>query len=147
MRRNGRETRPRSGSTGRWIAATLLVACALACAPTPGRGESASTAAAGQEKGSTPTIRPLVPATDSIGVVPARFEWTPVEGADRYAINVYNDVDRLLWRQDDLRVPSVARPDELELESGTYFWRVSAMGDGRMLADSGWSAFIVRTEK
>lgn len=137
-----------AGSAGTWrrIAATLVIAGALACAPSSGQGEASPTAAAEQRKSSAPTIRPLVPATDSVGGVPARFEWTPVEGADRYGISVYNEVDRLLWRQDDISTSSVTRPQGLELEAGTYFWRISALRDDQMLADSGWSAFVVRTD-
>lgn len=117
----------------RWMGVTMIVGVALACSPSAENNESAG-----------PSIRHLLPATDSIGDRPARFEWTPVPGADRYAISVYNDVDRLLWRREDIDGPSVARPDELDLDSGTYFWRVSAIRENKQLADSGWSAFIVR---
>jgi hypothetical protein len=129
---------------GRWIGVTTIVGVALACAPSAGRSEGASGNGTEQRESAGPSIRHLVPATDSIGDLPARFEWTPVPGADRYAISVYNDVDRLLWRREDIDASSVARPDELDLDAGTYFWRVSAIRDNRQLADSGWSAFIVR---
>jgi hypothetical protein len=66
-----------------------------------------------------------------------------VDGADRYAIGIWNESDRLVWREDGLRVPSVLRPETLDLESGTYFWSVSAMRDDQQVASSGLSAFVV----
>jgi len=42
-------------------------------------------------------------------------------------------------------VTSVARPDDVNFEPGTYFWSVSALRNGEELADSGLSAFVVRT--
>jgi hypothetical protein len=88
-------------------------------------------------------IRHLVPAPDSSGDVPARFEWTPVKGADRYAINVFNEIDIPVWQQDDLREPRVDWPKELRVESGTYFWVIAALKDDRPIAQSGRAAFVV----
>jgi hypothetical protein len=127
----------------RWTGLTALVMLALACAPTADHDDT-SRAATEQKRDAAPTIRHLTPPTDSVGALPSRFEWTPVEGADRYAIGLYNDVDRLLWRREDITTPSVARPAELELEAGTYFWRIAAIRDDKQFADSGWSAFVVR---
>lgn len=129
---------------GRWTAVTMIVGVALACTPSAGQSEGVPPARAEQRESAGPSIRHLIPATDSIGGLPPRFEWTPVEGADRYAISVYNDVNRLLWQNEDVAISSVARPDALDLEAGTYVWRVSAIRENRQLADSGWSAFIVR---
>lgn len=126
----------------RWAGVMALVVIALACAPSAEHEERAQPAPDASR--AKPTIRHLTPAADSVGELPARFEWTPVEGADRYAIGVWNDVDRLLWRREDISMSSVARPEELDLDAGTYFWRVSAIRDNQQLADSGWSAFVVR---
>lgn len=128
----------------KWAITPLVVTFALACTWSPDRGEGASAPAEGPRDSSAPTIRHLVPAADSIGDLPPRFEWTPVEGADRYTIGLWNDVDRLLWRQEDVHATSIDRPDLLDLDSGTYFWRVQALSDSRQVADSGWSAFVVR---
>lgn len=138
-------TREHGRSTWRWAGAAVLVAFALACTPSPGQTEAASPDAPPEQATSpAPTIHHLQPVTNSIGGLPPRFEWTPVEGADRYVIGLWNEVDRLLWRQDDIRTSSIVRPEELDLEAGTYFWRVAAIREGREVADSGWSAFIVR---
>lgn len=130
----------------RWGAAALAVTLALACAPAPGRGEAAPAETAAQSRPDEIEIRPILPATDSVGSAPSRFAWTPVKGADHYSIAVYNDVDRMLWQNEDVRDASVPKPAELELPAGTYFWRVAAIGGDKLLADSGWSAFVVRTE-
>lgn len=128
----------------RWTAVVAIVGVALACAPSAGNGESAAAGTAAQPATAKIEIRHVVPATDSIGGLPARFEWTPVDGADRYAISVFNDVDRLLWQREDVPTAFVDRPAQLDLDAGTYFWRVNAIRDNRQIADSGWSAFIVR---
>jgi len=120
-----------------------MVMLALACAPSA-EHDAAIVDASQQKSGAAPTIRHLTPAADSVGGLPSRFEWTPVDGADRYAIGVWNDVDRLLWRREDISTVSVDRPAELDLDAGTYFWRVSAIRENQQLADSGWSAFVVR---
>lgn len=91
-----------------------------------------------------PTINHITPARDSVGAKPTKFEWTPAEGADRYAIGVWDDVDRLVWRQDKVQGTSVALPDDIDLGFGTYFWAVTALRDGRPVAETGRSAFVVR---
>lgn len=90
-----------------------------------------------------PLINHLVPARDSVGERPARFEWTAAKGADRYAIGIWSEVDRLMWRADDVRDTSVALPDDVELEFGTYYWSVTGLDGNRVVAESGLSAFVV----
>jgi hypothetical protein len=111
----------------------------LACSASTAIETTASGAAAAQEA----SIRHLVPEPDSSGDIPKRFEWTPVKGADRYAINVFNEIDIPLWQQDDIREPRVDWPKELRVESGTYFWAVAAIKDDRPIAQSGRAAFVV----
>jgi hypothetical protein len=67
------------------------------------------------------------------------------QGADNYSIGVGNEVDMLVWRQNNIPTNSVTRPDDVPLDAGTYFWSVSALRNGEELADSGLSAFVVRT--
>jgi hypothetical protein len=124
------------------LSTLALVAVAVACTAPPGRGEAPQPTA--QPGGGGVTLDHLVPARDSVGGIPTRFEWTAVEGADEYAIGVWSEVDVLVWRQGDLHEPSVAWPAEIQLEPGTYFWAVVALRQGRSLADSGRSAFVVR---
>jgi len=90
-----------------------------------------------------PTIEHLLPRRDSTGGVPSRFQWTPIAGADRYALGVWNEADVLVWRQDHVREASIAVPAELQLEPGTYFWSVTALREGRPVAESGLAAFVV----
>jgi hypothetical protein len=91
-----------------------------------------------------PTFDHVSPRRDSVGDKPTRFEWTAADGADRYAIGVWDEVDRLMWRNDHVQGTSVAMPDDVELGFGTYFWSVTALKDGRPVAETGRSAFVVR---
>ena len=91
-----------------------------------------------------PTIDHIAPARDTVGAAPTRFEWTAAEGADEYAIGIWNDIDRLMWRNDHVRGTSVVIPKDIEFEFGTYFWAVTALRDKRPIAESGRSAFVVK---
>jgi hypothetical protein len=88
-------------------------------------------------------IRHITPAPDSSGGTPSRFEWTAVEGADRYAISVWNEVDATIWQVNDLREPRVAWPEGFRVEMGTYFWAVAALKGDRPVGESGRAAFVV----
>ena len=79
-----------------------------------------------------------------MGRVPSRFEWTAVEGAESYSVGIWNEIDRLIWRQDGVTGTSTPRPADLELEPGTYFWTISAVRGGDEIANSGLAAFVVR---
>jgi hypothetical protein len=91
------------------------------------------------------TIQHLTPARDSVGPAPSRFTWSPIKEAESYSIGVWNEVDVLLWRQNNIKEPSIVRPDDFPLEPGTYMWSVSALRQGEEIADSGLAAFVVRT--
>jgi hypothetical protein len=84
-----------------------------------------------------------VPRRDFVGPQPDKFVWSAVPEADRYAIGLWNEVDRLLWRQDGIAGTSVERPAELDLDEGTYFWLVSGLRNGQEVAKSGLAAFVV----
>ena len=86
-----------------------------------------------------------MPARDSVGSAPRSFSWTAVQGADSYSIGIWNEVDMMVWRQNNIPTNSVNKPDDVELPPGTYFWSISALRDGEEIADSGLSAFVVRT--
>lgn len=92
---------------------------------------------------SAPKLDHVMPARDSQGSLPKRFEWTPVAGADSYSIGIWNEVDMLIWRKDQIPTNSF-EPTDLRLDPGTYFWTISALKDGEEIAASGLSAFVVR---
>ncbi len=121
------------------LAATAIVA--LACTSSDEARSSEPPAAVEQR---LPTFDHVSPRRDSVGTKPTRFEWTAAEGADRYAIGVWDDVDRLMWRNDRVQGTSISMPDDVELGFGTYFWSVTALKDGRPIAETGRSAFVVR---
>jgi hypothetical protein len=128
----------------KWLGATGAgaVVIGLACT-SPHEARERETAPVEAEQ-RLPTIEHVSPARDSVGTRPTRFEWTAAEGADRYAIGVWDDVDRLMWRQDRVEGTSVALPDDVDLGFGTYFWSVTAFRAGRPVAETGRSAFVVR---
>ena len=121
-------------------ASVFAAACTQSMAP----AGKASTAPGGHAASRGQVIDHLTPVRDSMGSAPTRFSWTEVPGADRYAIGIWTEVDVLVWRQDNVLTTSVTRPEEVRLEPGTYFWSVSALREGRLIAESGLAAFVVR---
>ena len=90
-----------------------------------------------------PKLDHVIPARDSQGSQPARFEWTSVPQADSYSIGIWNEVDMLIWRKDGIP-DNYFVPTDLRLEPGTYFWTISALRQGEEITASGLSAFVVR---
>jgi hypothetical protein len=137
--------------TYRLASALVLVAMGLACAHTTSGGAAVDPSLRGSgaierqiQGGSRLRLDHLIPARDSQGSLPSRFEWTAVPGADSYSVGIWNEVDMLIWRLDNIPTNSFDRPDSLRLEPGTYFWTISALKDGEELTSSGLSAFVVR---
>ncbi len=88
-------------------------------------------------------IEHQVPRRDYVGKQPRKFAWTAAPDADHYAIGIWNEVDRLIWRKDDITGTSVEPPAELDLEEGTYYWTVSGLRGTQEVAKSGLAAFVV----
>jgi hypothetical protein len=126
-----------------WLAAAALVlapGCRVAADRQDERGDAPGQA---QEAAPFRVIQHEEPRRDFVGPRPPRFRWSAIDGAHRYAIGLWNEADRLVWRRDDLTAPTVAWPEGLEVEPGTYFWSVSAIQGGREIAKSGTAAFVV----
>jgi hypothetical protein len=138
--------------TFRLASAMAVVSLGLACAQATSSRTTVDPSLPGagaierQIEGSArpPKLDHLIPARDSQGSLPSRFEWTPVAGADSYSVGIWNEVDMLIWRMDHITTASFDRPDSLRLEPGTYFWTISALKDGQEITASGLSAFVVR---
>jgi hypothetical protein len=92
-------------------------------------------------------IQHVSPRRDSVGPQPKQFEWTAVVGADTYAMGIWNEVDRMVFRVDNVPGTTYSPPAELQLEAGTYFWTVTAVHDDQEIASSGLAAFVVRTDQ
>ena len=122
--------------------ALIVVLGAVSCASPSDAGSGAATAV---QPPSTELkiIQHEVPKRDFVGPQPKEFRWSPIQGADRYALGLWNETDRLMWRTDDLKAPMVAWPKDLYLDYGTYFWSVSAMQNNREIAKSGMAAFVI----
>jgi len=128
----------------RWPGAALAVTLMLGAASCASPSDAGSSGGAAQAPGSeVRVIQHEVPKRDFVGPQPKEFRWSPIQGADRYAIGLWNETDRLLWRSDDLTEPTVEWPKELYLDYGTYFWSVSALENGREIAKSGMAAFVI----
>ena len=133
--------------------AVTMLSLGLACAHATNGQTSVDRSVRGagaierQIKGTAATPAPrldhLIPARDSQGSQPTRFEWTPVPGADSYSIGIWNEIDMMIWRKDAVTTNSFV-PTDLRLDPGTYFWTISAVRDGNEIAASGLSAFVVR---
>ena len=134
---------PRARRLAGWV---LLIAAlgASACASPSDAGHDAAPAAAQAPPAlEMRVIQHEVPKRDFVGPAPTEFRWSPIEGADRYAIGLWNETDRLMWRKDDITTTQVAMPKELYLDYGTYFWSVSALQNDREIAKSGMAAFVI----
>ncbi|MEZ5292932.1 MAG: hypothetical protein R2745_17765 [Vicinamibacterales bacterium] len=122
------------------VGAAIVAACA--CSAPSASPREAATGVAGEQSAAV-VINHVRPRRDFVGPLPERFEWTAAAGADRYALGLWDDVDRLRWRSDEITGTSVERPQDLDLEAGTYFWIVVGLRGGQQIADSGRAAFVV----
>lgn len=128
-------------ATFRFKPTLLCCVFSLACLPRQATPEAATAApAAIQEL----RIEHVVPRRDFVGLLPVRLEWTAVEGVDSYAISVENEVEIPVFDQDGITGTSVPWPKEIRIEAGTYLWRIVGLNAGRVIADSGRAAFVVR---
>jgi hypothetical protein len=89
-------------------------------------------------------IEHVTPRPDFVGPAPARLEWTPLDGVDTYNITVITEIDTVVFEHAGVRTTSIEWPQAIELEPGTYFWRVVGLRGDRAVADSGRAAFVVR---
>jgi hypothetical protein len=127
-------------------AVVAAVAAGVSCAQSASRHEPSPSGASSQDDSRRgPNIDHLTPARDSTVSEASRFTWTGIQGADSYSIGIWNEVDVLVWRQNNVPTTSVTMPSDVRLEPGTYFWSVSALREGRQIAESGLAAFVVRT--
>ena len=140
----------RRGSTIK-IAAVAVLTMGTACAHHSSqvdpsmRGAGAIERQIAGSRASAPRLDHVIPARDSQGSLPSRFEWTAVPGADSYSVGIWNEVDVMVWRADHIPTNSFERPDSLRLDPGTYFWSISALRNGEEIAASGLAAFVVRS--
>lgn len=132
-------------ATFRYSLIASCIAITLACA-TPAGQSAAATAPASMPaaQGRPGGIDPVFPERDSVGPAPTRFEWTTIEGAEHYEMELLTDIYAPVFSAGDIRGNRLPMPDGVVLIPGTYFWRVGAIRRGRLIADSGRSAFMVR---
>ncbi len=79
-------------------------------------------------------IEHVTPRRDFVGPAPTRLEWTAIDGVDTYNITVITEIDTVVFQHAGVRSTSIEWPKEIELEPGTYFWRV-----GRLAGRPRWS--------
>jgi hypothetical protein len=120
-------------------AALVVAICGLACTPSANETIGAGVAGITRQR-----IEHVAPKRDFVGAAPLKLEWTAADGVDSYTVTVMNEVDAVLLDYKGAHGTSIDWPKEVGLESGTYFWRVVGVRDGRPVADSGRAAFVVR---
>ena len=125
----------------------VVVGFSLACVPRDGTPAAAVTEAnVGEAKIQKLEIEHVTPRRDFVGPLPTRLEWTAVAGADSYAINVEDEIEIPVFDQEGITTTSVPWPKDVRPLPGTYFWRIVAIKDGRVIADSGRAAFVVKDQ-
>ncbi len=138
--------RLRSGAAVRAALAVGTMMLGSACAP-PVDGvadvAAASAPATDTARQALTTINHLVPRPDSVGPQPAKFAWTPIAGADSYAIGLVSEIDTVVWQTQGIAKAEVDWPANLEVPAGTYFWMVEGYREGGRIAESGRAAFVV----
>jgi hypothetical protein len=135
---------------GNWtvvaVAATLMVAAAIAC-----RADTPAAAQAGQDRAAQQTAQPqdirhLEPSPDSVGPQPLRFRWSPADAADSYTLRIWNEADVRVYSETGITTTSAEVPKDSEIPPGTYFWAVVGMRGEQPVAESGLAAFVVQTK-
>ncbi len=92
------------------IAALATVAMLAGCAPTGDGAEAEAAGGADAGRQALLTINHLEPRPDFVGPQPARFTWTPIAGADRYAIGLVSEIDTVVWQRADIPAAEIAWP-------------------------------------
>ena len=123
-------------ATFRYSVVLVAIALGLGCTKTV-------PPAAAPSQGPT-AIDPNMPGRDAVGPAPKRFEWSAIKDADHYEIELLTDIDMEVFSHGDVRGTSLPMPEGVTLTPGTYFWRVGAIRNGRLVGDSGRTAFVVR---
>jgi hypothetical protein len=125
----------------------VVVGFSLACMSRDGAPAAAVTEANVDEaKIQTLEIEHVTPRRDFVGPLPTRLEWTAVAGVDSYAISVEDEIEIPVFDQEGITTTSVPWPKEVRPLPGTYFWRIVAIKGGRVMADSGRAAFVVKDQ-
>jgi len=137
-------------ATSRFNPTILFVLLSLACVPRDSaravsevEGPKPPAAAAEVALIQKISIEHVTPRRDFVGPLPSKLEWSAVEGADSYAIKVENEIEIPVFDQDGIKTTSVPWPKEARVEPGTYYWRIVALKNGAIIADSGRAAFVV----
>lgn len=128
-------------ATFRYSPLLLCVMVSLACMT---RESAPEAAAVVEAKIQTIEIEHITPRRDFVGPLPTKLEWTRVDGVDSYAVAVEDEIEIPVFDQEGITTNSVPWPKQARPLPGTYFWRVTGIKGGRIIADSGRAAFVVQ---
>ncbi|MHB8093584.1 MAG: anti-sigma factor [Candidatus Aminicenantales bacterium] len=81
-------------------------------------------------------IQPLGRATESLPLV---FKWQGIKGGEFYKIEIYDEALRLIWESPKAAATELALPPSVQTQltrSKTYFWCVTAFGQGVKIGES-----------
>ena len=88
-------------------------------------------------------IEHVVPRPNFVGKTPTLLQWTAAEGADSYTVSVENEIEIPVFDA-AIKTTSIPWPKEARVEPGTYYWRITGLKGGQLIADSGRAAFVVQ---
>ncbi len=113
------------------LAGYTLVSCVSSPADEPNAGISRGSAAVAVVK---PTTAAAFDRT---------FAWQRVETATSYQVVLFSDAGDRVFELRDLKLPSVKIAESVTLTPGRYSWQVAAFQDGKQLAESERTEFVV----
>ena len=92
--------------------------------------------------GTLPSIAVTEPSGE-ISVAPALFAWSPEGDADQYRVDVRRDDGSSVWTSPDVTETAIARPDDVVLTPGAYFWQVTGLRDDAVVSESPLTPFVI----
>lgn len=122
------------------LAATI--AAVLIVRPFVGGGLSPTT---GVRSGTVDAVPVLVAPTGTVNASHIELRWRAVDGADSYVVEVLDARGEPVWTSPETTGRSVEWPEEIEVEPGRLYWRVTARFPDGSETRSDLEAFAVVT--
>jgi hypothetical protein len=100
----------------------------------------------GETRTTASSLTLIQPNQDNPAKLPLIFKWKPVEGADYYALEIFDETLVPVWKCAEIRSPYFAMP---AVSSGwlkfnkPYFWMTIAYRNKEKLAESDLARFVV----
>ena len=79
----------------------------------------------------------IIEPDGAVPEAPGQLRWEPVPDVEVYQVRIYVEDGTLAWTSDDVAGSSVAWPESVALGNETYYWGVTALRAGEIVAESG----------